>query len=209
MTEPAGKPGLPDCPNADGCLKPVVALDRQGAKIALDQCDNCGGVWFDRYELFRLDEKEAGKIDSVDEARFRQPAGQHPQPICPRCGIGLNQFRDANIPENIQLLSCDQCGGFWVNHGALAAYADYRVNRGHNELDPQLAEAYEKMLRSESGQGLLRGLDEFGHSIGGPRDFLTGLPLDGTPAEVARIDKAQDFFFTALGVAARLLFWWL
>jgi Zn-finger nucleic acid-binding protein len=198
-----------NCPNADGILQPVAAHDRQGALLALDQCDHCGGVWFDRYELFKLGEAEAEKIDVIDETRFRQPSGEHPDPLCPRCGISLERFRDANIPDNIQMLNCGQCGGFWVNHGEIAAYAEYRIERGRRQVDPKLAAAYEQMLKAESGNNLLKGMGEFGHFIGGPRDFLTGLPLDGTPAQTARIDQAQDFFFAALGVAARLLFWWL
>ncbi len=197
------------CPNADGVLAPVVVHDQQGMPLALDQCRSCGGVWFDRYELFRLDEGEAGKLDSVDQTSFQLPRGEHPEPLCPRCRIALTPFHDPNIPGNIQLLSCGRCGGFWANHGESQAYACYRSQRGHKKQDPKLAEEYEKMLRDSSDHSLMEGLASFGGEMGASRDFLTGLPLDGTPAETARIDQAQDFFFTALGVAARLLFWWL
>ncbi|GBE57490.1 hypothetical protein BMS3Abin01_00410 [bacterium BMS3Abin01] len=186
-----------------------MTTGRYGAELVLDQCPGCGGVWFDRYELFRVDEARARQIGDVDEDRFRHPAGTAEQPQCPVCHVGLEVFRDANIPGNIQLLSCPECNGFWANHGEAAAYAGYRAGRGHRSPDPASAAAYEQMLRNSSDRSLMKGMESFGHQLGGPRDFLTGLPLDGTPAESARIDQAQDFFFATLGVAARLLFWWL
>ena len=49
----------PQCPNDDGTLRLVQAHSRQGAAVTLDQCDHCGGVWFDRFELFQVDEADA------------------------------------------------------------------------------------------------------------------------------------------------------
>ena len=175
----------------------------------LDQCGNCGGIWFDKYELFRVGEAQARQVESVDEGRFRTPGGTAKEPQCPVCGIKLEVFHDTNIPENIQLLSCPRCNGFWANHGELASYTDFRISKGHEQPDPKLAEAYERMLRAESRQDYYRGMEDFGRTLGGQRDFLTGFPLDGTPAQLAHIDEAQDMFYTMLGVAARLLFWWL
>lgn len=186
----------------------IVTTGRYGAELVLDQCGSCGGIWFDQYELFRVDEAQARKVDIVDEATFRYPQGKTEDPQCPVCSIGLQEFHDANIPGNIQLFSCPKCNGFWVNHGELQRYTEFRAARGHKRPDPKLAEAYEKMLKSESKQDLYQGINDFGQSVGGHRDFLTGLRLDGSPAELARIDDAQDKFFTMLGVAARLLLWW-
>ena len=218
------------CPNDDGALRPVQAHSRLGAAILLDQCDHCGGVWFDKFELFQLDESEAGAIDatvkqqggpaaagSADEAAnasrvdtnsLRYPQGSSDDPACPRCGQPLKIFTDPNIPANIQLLFCDACEGFWVNHGALAGYAQFR-EQGHKRPDPKLAAEYEKMLQGQSDKQYWQGIEHFGNELGGQRDMLTGLPLDGTPAELEHIDRAQDIFFAVMGTAARLLFGWL
>ena len=205
-----------DCPNADGSLRPVNAHDRQGVAVALDQCDVCGGVWFDRFELFRVDKAEAGGLDKLDKNRLRYPLGAHEKPLCPRCGRPLQAFHDANIPGNIQLLFCGGCEGFWVNHGALAGYAHYR-EAGHKRPDParaadyeKLAGQYEKMLKTQSDKGYWQGIADFGKALGDPRDPITGLSLESaSPSELERIDRAQDVFFTVLGTAARLLFSWL
>jgi Zn-finger nucleic acid-binding protein len=204
-----------DCPNADGVLHPVQAHSRVGVVIRLDQCDHCGGVWFDKLELFQVDEAEARSIDPVDKASLRFPHGSSDKPLCPRCRLQLKVFRDANIPDNIQLLMCDRCEGFWVNHGALAGYAQFRES-GHKRADPKLAARYEKlaaeyekMLQGQSDKQYWQGIEKFGNELGAQRDMLTGLPLNGSPAELERIDRAQDIFFTVMGTAARLLFSWL
>jgi len=203
------------CPNADGAIRPVLAHSRSGVPIRLDQCDHCGGLWFDRFELFQVDEAEAGTLDRVDKPGLRFPAGGSEKPLCPRCRLPLRVFTDSNIPNNIQLLMCDKCEGFWVNHGVLAGYARFR-EAGHKRPDSELAaqyealaEQYEKQLKNTSNKEYWQALERWGNEMGGQRDFLTGMRLDGSPAELERIDRAQDFFYTALGAAARLLFGWL
>lgn len=124
----------PQCPNDDGALRPVQAHSRQGAAVMLDQCDHCGGVWFDRFEFFQVEESDARSLDKVDKASLRFPRGSNEKPICPRCREPLRAFSDPNIPANIQLLICDACEGFWVNHGDVAGYAEFR-ERGHQRLD--------------------------------------------------------------------------
>lgn len=198
-----------NCPNDDGQMHQIVTRGRHGAELVLDQCGCCGGIWFDQYELFRIGEAEASRIEAVDETKLRCPMGSNDSPMCPVCEIKLEPFHDANIPDNIQLLFCPGCNGFWANHGQLSGYADFRVSRGHKAPDPQLAEQYEQMLKATSKQDYHKSIEEFGSQFGGQRDFLTGLRLQGSPSELERIDQAQDIFYTLLGVAARLLFWWL
>lgn len=117
------------CPNDDGDLRQATAQNRQGAPIMLDQCDGCGGLWFDKFELFKIDEKDAALLAQIDEQALRQPRGTSDRPLCPRCGAGLDKFTDPNIPANIQMLICSACEGFWLNHGALADYSVFRQAR--------------------------------------------------------------------------------
>lgn len=193
------------CPNDDGCLHPVSARSRLGQPIVLDQCDHCGGIWFDRFELFQVDEKEAAQLDSLDRATLDYPLGEHQEPRCPKCGQPLNIFTDPNLPANIQILICASCEGLWLNHGALAGYADFRL-QGHPAPDPKLAEQYEKMLQDTSDRDKWNTLANLGHELGGPRDMLTGLPLDGTPEQLETIDRALDVAYAFIRTAARLLF---
>lgn len=200
---------LMKCPNADGALRPVQARSRLGAPVMLDQCEHCGGIWFDKFELFQVDEAEVRGLDQIDREMLRYPQGSTEEvPLCPRCGATLQAFRDANIPENIQMLMCGSCEGFWINHGDVSGYAAFR-EAGHKRPDPALAAQYEAMLQTQSDKQYWQGIGNFGNAVGGHRDMLTGLALNGSPAELERIDRAQDAFFTMISIAARLLFSWL
>lgn len=193
------------CPNDDGFLHQVAAHTRLGATVLLDQCGRCGGIWFDRFELFQLDEKDAAGLDLVDEQALRYPQGAHEQPLCPKCGRLLTAFHDANIPVSIQMLYCGACEGFWLNHGALTDYARFREKR-HPAPDPKLAEEYEKMLAVTSDADKWNSIARMGNEFGGRRDPLTMLPLDGTPAQLEKIDLAQNAAFTVIRTVARLVF---
>jgi hypothetical protein len=106
------------------------------------------------------------------------------------------------------MLICDECEGFWLNHGEAAGYADYRQAL-QQQRGERLAEQYEKMLQSHSNKDYWQGLEQLGSQLGGHRDMLTGLPLNGTSAQLANIDAAQDLFYAIMGTVARLLFRWL
>jgi len=97
---------------------------RQVGSLEVDVChDGCGGVWFDAFELQRVDEKEerAGEhlleIERdprvvVDPTRKRQ---------CPRCeGVKLmRHFFSAK--RRIEVDQCPNCNGYWLDAGELEA----------------------------------------------------------------------------------------
>lgn len=193
------------CPNDDGDLRPVAARKRQGAPIMLDQCEGCGGLWFDKFELFAIDEKDALLLAQIDERALRQPVGASEQPHCPRCGAVLDRFTDPNIPANIQMLMCGACEGFWLNHGARNDFAAFRQSR-HPAIDPAPAAEYEKALAATSDAEKWDGIARLGHELGGPRDMLTGIPLDGSPQQLEQIDTTHEAAFGIVRAIMRLLF---
>ena len=95
----------------------------QVGSLMVDICDGgCGGVWFDAFELQRVDEETevAGahllhirRDDRVqlDVARKRD---------CPRCaGIKLKRhFFSAR--RRVEVDECPNCGGYWLDAGELA-----------------------------------------------------------------------------------------
>ena len=102
----------------------------QVGDLAVDVCyGSCGGIWFDAFELERVDEQEeqAGELllsierdESivVDACRKRQ---------CPRCeGIKLHRhFFSAR--RRVEVDQCPNCGGYWLDAGELA---EIRKERG-------------------------------------------------------------------------------
>jgi Zn-finger nucleic acid-binding protein len=106
------------CP---ACFNELTEL--QVGSLAVDACQGgCGGIWFDAFELQKVDEEReiAGepllKIRRderlvVDTSRKRE---------CPRCtGIKLHRhFFSAK--RRVEVDQCPNCGGYWLDAGELA-----------------------------------------------------------------------------------------
>jgi Zn-finger nucleic acid-binding protein len=109
------------CPDCRAPLREVTARARSGYLLALDQCPRCGGLWFDRWELFPLDHQEVAKLDSVDPDRLmsEHPAPSEPGP-CPRCAIPLRLFGDPVLPPDARIARCFVCEGMWLQRGELS-----------------------------------------------------------------------------------------
>lgn len=90
--------------------------------IRLDVCHGgCGGIWFDKFELDKLDEQkkadegflsslEASKSMTVDLAKRIQ---------CPKCSniVMLRNF--FSVKKEVEVDHCAGCGGYWLDAGEL------------------------------------------------------------------------------------------
>jgi Zn-finger nucleic acid-binding protein len=106
------------CP---ACFNELTEM--QVGSLVVDVCQRgCGGIWFDAFELERVDEENevAGEPLlhltrderlAVDMARKRD---------CPRCeGVRLHRhFFSAK--RRVQVDQCPNCGGYWLDAGELA-----------------------------------------------------------------------------------------
>jgi Zn-finger nucleic acid-binding protein len=113
----------------------------QVGNLVVDVCQGgCGGIWFDAFELERVDEEGevAGeallhiKRDeqvTVDSARKRD---------CPRCdGVKLHRhFFSAK--RRVQVDQCPNCGGYWLDAGELELI---RSEKGEVAREQQLRQA--------------------------------------------------------------------
>ena len=113
----------------------------QVGSLVVDVCEGgCGGVWFDAFELQRVDEETEAAGDhllnirrdervQVDVSRKRE---------CPRCaGVKLKRhFFSAR--RKVEVDECPNCGGYWLDAGELAqirlekseAVSDTKAGRG-------------------------------------------------------------------------------
>jgi Zn-finger nucleic acid-binding protein len=106
------------CP---ACFNELV--QRQVGSLTLDVCQGgCGGIWFDAFELERVDEEEeqAGEpflnIERdehivVDATRKRD---------CPRCPEVRLHRHFYSAKRRIEVDQCPNCGGYWLDAGELA-----------------------------------------------------------------------------------------
>ncbi len=130
----------PVCPSCGARLKPLKAKTAYGLPLMLDQCERCGGIWFDKYELsavgpgFHLE-----KLINVEN--FKKPSPYHKGPlVCPRCGVKLKAVRDPGLPKSIVLEHCPLCAGTWLNLEEVKTYIKWRRKKKvtHEALPEEL-----------------------------------------------------------------------
>ena len=95
----------------------------QLCNLIVDVCQGgCGGIWFDAFELQKVDEEHETAGEPllniqrderliVDKSRKRE---------CPRCeGVKLHRhFFSAQ--RRVEMDECPGCGGYWLDAGELA-----------------------------------------------------------------------------------------
>ncbi len=105
------------CP---ACGDQLVTTTIEG--IELDICKNgCAGIWFDNYELEKMDEKH----ESVGEHLLQLKKAPNinidysQTRMCPKCENRkmLKHFVSSNM--EIEVDECPECGGFWLDPGEL------------------------------------------------------------------------------------------
>lgn len=124
------------CPECGEVCKEVYAEANYGRVLLLDQCNNCGGIWFDNWELYYLKDAEAKRLDTVNLNSFlaKGPAKKGAD-TCPRhCGIPLEPFQDPNLPADSRISRCKKCNGLWLNRGELVKYEEHK-NKLRNRLE--------------------------------------------------------------------------
>ena len=105
------------CP---ACFQELTEL--QVGAVAVDVCHGgCGGIWFDAFELQRVDEQHEAAGEHLlniprDPNRPVDPARKRD---CPRCtGVRLMRHR-FNPKSTVEVDHCPSCGGYWLDSGEL------------------------------------------------------------------------------------------
>ena len=106
------------CP---ACFNELTPLPFCG--LTVDAClGGCGGVWFDAFELQKVDEEHETAGErllniahdeglSVDKSRKRE---------CPRCaGVKLHRHY-FSAKRRVEVDECPGCSGYWLDAGELA-----------------------------------------------------------------------------------------
>jgi Zn-finger nucleic acid-binding protein len=119
------------CP---ACYNELTPL--QVGSLTVDVCQSgCGGIWFDAFELQRVDQEEEAAGQPLLELK-REP-GVLVDPArkreCPRCpGIKLHRhFFSAR--RRVDVDECPNCGGYWLDAGELAAIRAEKSAAHNNE----------------------------------------------------------------------------
>jgi len=179
------------CPNDNAAMHQVQVLSHYGQPIFLDQCEKCGGLWFDQSELYRARQGEAEKIEALDSSALRSPSDiENADLRCPRDRAGLIQFSDNYFPQGIIVARCPLCNGFWLNRGEFTRYQKGRPELQQVEVvrpdDHQLQEKVAQILAQHDAGKANNVLGKMGRFLSTPLDEQTMQPLEPdklSPAE--------------------------
>lgn len=122
------------CPNDGTEMHPVRIVAHYGQPIVVDQCEHCGGIWFDRSELFQARQGEAERIELLDANALGTPSlAESSKLLCPRDRTAMRHFTDSHFPQDIILVRCFSCYGIWLNRGMFTQYQRFR----HDRMQPK------------------------------------------------------------------------
>jgi Zn-finger nucleic acid-binding protein len=198
------------CPNDRTEMHQVKIVAHYGGLIIVDQCEKCGGIWFDESELFRAKQGEAEKIEVLNTEILRTPSTiENSNLICPRDDTAMHQFTDRYFPQDIVLVRCPSCHGIWFNRGMFTKYQQFRQglmrpkekkpeDKKLEERINHLVEAYQSGRSSET----LKRLGEF---LSTPIDGGTSIP-SGYSQRPASAENAVGVALTILLTILRLIF---
>jgi Zn-finger nucleic acid-binding protein len=185
------------CPGCALTLAPVYAEANYGRVLLLDQCPGCGGVWFDRWELFFIKGDALENLSRLDEsALLALNPTQKGTDACPRCSSALAAFTDPALPADSTIKRCPRCNGLWLNRGELRRYSIHRrsfdVGRAPSPDRAIGVEVLRRLQKELKAETLAAAPEPEGEALDAP-------PLDGG-------EFAKDMGFLILETLLRLVF---
>jgi Zn-finger nucleic acid-binding protein len=196
------------CPNDNTEMRQVQVQSHYGQPIFLEQCEKCGGIWFDESELYRVKQGEAEKIELVDEELLNSLSLISNSKLkCPRDQTQLVRFEDRYFPQGIVLVRCPKCSGLWLNRSEFTKYQNARERMLHpevvviedTEVDKNLRELVE-LHRSAGHNDTLKKLSDF---LSTPVDEV-GLFSGESSKEISSQEQAVSTILNVIMTILRL-----
>jgi len=126
-----------DCPVCTRVLTTITA-----GRITVDACKGgCGGLWFDRYELMRVDESDEATGEELLEIE-RDPdldVDLSKRLNCPKSPEFVMMRHFFSAKRQVVVDECPDCGGHWLNPGELRTI---RTEYASEEERERAAQAY-------------------------------------------------------------------
>jgi uncharacterized protein len=90
--------------------------------VTVDACEGgCAGIWFDAYELQRVDDQHEVAGDTVLHLQKDPRLVLNPnlKRECPRCANIKLKRQPFNAELRVEVDHCPNCGGYWLDAGEL------------------------------------------------------------------------------------------
>jgi Zn-finger nucleic acid-binding protein len=132
------------CPACDNKLTQL-----QVGEVAVDVCrGGCGGIWFDWFELKKMDEPFEQVGDALDIERDESiQVNPEQRRHCPHCGKVVMMRHFFSVKREIEVDECPKCGGFWLDYGELAHIREQYGSEA--ERDEEARERFAAMFDDE------------------------------------------------------------
>ena len=157
------------CPT---CGKPLSEISIE--EIQLDVCKNgCGGIWFDRFELKKMDEPHEFTDENLIELLSVDSPAEYDQSQkrnCPKCRDIVMMKNFYSVKKEVEVDHCPKCAGYWLDEGELfkirkqfkteaerkQAAMDYFDGIFNDELSMMKKESEEKAKQAEKISNMFR-----------------------------------------------------
>ncbi len=136
-------------------------------EMRVDVCEGgCGGMWFDRFELEKVDEPDevAGEV-LLETERDRSIEVDHDADrTCPKCGNVVMMDRFFSVNRTVEIDKCGGCAGIWLDAGELEDIRqqfdseEERQEAFEEHFAREMAPKLEQMESSERDNPILRAL---------------------------------------------------
>ena len=125
------------CPRCENELQQMNVAD-----IIVDVCEKgCGGIWFDNFELKKVDEQHesAGELLLNVERNKNIQVDYSQKRACPKCKDSIMLKHFMSVKKEVEVDECPTCGGVWLDYGELG---QIRKQYATEEERKQAAQAY-------------------------------------------------------------------
>jgi Zn-finger nucleic acid-binding protein len=193
------------CPNDKTEMRAVAVMSHYDMPVIIDQCPSCGGIWFDKSELYIAKQGEAEKVEVFDPVLLSAHSAFAESPLfCPRDKTELIRYTDKFFPKDIVLVQCSHCGGIWLNRGDFTKFQTERQElqqkRVSNSARDASFEAQLKQIleanRTENTAGSLENLSRF---LNMPVENI-GLSADDSATEPSQTNRAMNIIMNMLSL---------
>ncbi len=130
--------------------------------IEIDVCKGgCGGIWFDLFELNKVDEKHESAGESLLDIERDPSISIDPKKRrkCPKCKNVVMMQHFFSVKRDVVVDECPKCGGFWLDCGELSRIrsqfeSEEERNKAADEYVKEIAGSALEKMRKESEEKL-------------------------------------------------------
>lgn len=185
------------CPNCTILMQETSIQGHYTQTYIIDQCQKCGGIWFDQSEHYKTKTNQILELDKIDTAKLAANKPLKTNLSCPKDITRLIKYSDQNFPASIDLETCPHCHGLWFNHGEYSQFIQNRISQKNQTLNPKLEKQLDLMIKNQASPNY-----DF---IGDFSNFLMTSYYSDSPKDIQNREKIQPAVNIATSIINALI----